>query len=258
LIAVAQTCSAARRRVGLRALAGEEGAEAVADLALALLDALHPGAGVVAVLRQQVALGQDEEDRQAGHLGAGAAAGLHRGEELRELGEDGLDLRRRRRGVDDEDDGVGLDHLVRQRALGLAVVQRLGVVQDLVGHLAVAVQQHGLDHLRGRVGIDLGVVADGVRHHLQGRAAGRLVVEVPAQLVQALRAVLQLAAEQGLLGVGGVAQRAQKRRLAGGGQAEQHQPQLVVADGGLGGRRGGWRRAHGVTPGGRSGSSRRT
>ncbi len=167
-------------------------------------------------LRQQVALGQHQEDRQPADVGAQAAAVLHPAEKAVEHGEFGVDFFRRGGGVHGQHQGVGVQHLASERAGDGGRFANEGV-----GDAAVAVEHHGGS--RAVFALLGGFIGEGIGDDFLVGGIGAVFIDAAAEVGEVGRRVGEGAAEQVRLHLGGLTERPQQRRLAGAGRAEQHQ-----------------------------------
>src|SRR5205814_814191 len=106
-------------------------------------DAAQPAREPLALLGQQVALGQDEEDRQARHLAVAAALLLVAAQELAERRQHALGRLRLDARLGQDEQRVGLKDIFRQR-VGQRVERRL-LLEQLQDFPAVAVDQLDVD-----------------------------------------------------------------------------------------------------------------
>src|SRR5262249_38389207 len=113
-------------------------------------DALQPLRGRIPGLGKQIALGQDEKDRQSADFAALAATVFKQPEEAEEFDEVRIDLGQWCRGVDDEDERIRRQNFSRQRAFGTVIRDGSSPNQQIIRHAAVAVDEQGIQ-MRGRL-----------------------------------------------------------------------------------------------------------
>ncbi len=178
-------------------LACEKIPEAMRDLRLAFLDVAHPNGGRISRPSEQIALGQHQEHRLSADLRSMTALLLQQAEKSAELGKIRIDLRCRRRGVNGQDQGVGIQG-----------VQRPPASQQLVGHSTVAIHQDRVHPAIALRRARFGKWLEGYRignDLLQGLTR-RFLVKPALQLAESLGKIREMAIENVFLRLGRLGQ----------------------------------------------------
>src|SRR5205807_6411717 len=115
-------------------LARQKIPEAMRDLRLAFFDVAHPSGGRVSRPSEQIAFREDQEYRLAADLRPMTALLFQQPQKSAELGKVGIDLRYGRRGVDGQDQGVGIQNRLSERAIAAVGIERAPASQQLVRH----------------------------------------------------------------------------------------------------------------------------
>ena len=187
------------------------------------LHSLLPLRGRVAGAHQPVALRQHEENREPADLTGVGLRPAHHLQERVELGERLVHLRVGGGGVHQQHDRVGPDDGLRHRAVWGAAGDRLGVFEERLGGLPVAVVEDDGDRLTDRARADPPrAQADRVTDQFAGMGfdfgAG---IDRVADAGQIDGRVDHLSAECLALGLAGLEERADERGLAGPAVPEQ-------------------------------------